>query len=175
MPDRVDHRVDVSAGVAPQADGPATVKVLLEHLGTELESITPEDDPGPGMQLLPRVHQGLPSIGLQAPDQQALDGAARRIAASEQPRGKHLGIVDDEEVAPAEKVGKGAHAGVGDDGAGRAIEDEQPRRLTVGGRLLRDALGWEMKIEQGHVHEGQCTPAGGWQLTAGSWQWRWNV
>jgi hypothetical protein len=144
------------------------VKVLLEDLGAEFEAITLEDDPGPGMQFLPRVHQGFPSIGLQATDQQALDGAARRIAAAEQPRGKHPGVVDDEEVTPVEEVGQGAHAGVGDDGAGRAIENEQPRRLTVGGRLLRDALGWEMEVEQGHVHKGQCTPAGGWRLVAGN-------
>jgi hypothetical protein len=128
------------------------VEVLLDDLGAKRSARALEHDLRSGVQLLARVHQRLPPVGVRTADQQAFDGTARGVAAAEQPGWEDPGVVENEEVALAEELGQGADAGVGEDGAGRAVEHEKPRRLALGRGLLRNLVGREVKIEQGHVH-----------------------
>jgi hypothetical protein len=87
----------------------------------------------------------------QTPDQQALDCAAARHPATEQPCRKHAGVVDDDEIAGAQESGKRGDVGV-DNGPAVAIESQQARRAAVRRRLLRDQFGRKVEVELTDVH-----------------------
>jgi hypothetical protein len=111
-----------------------------------------EPDARAGVELLPRVHERFPPIALYPADQQALDGASRRVAMAEKPSGKDPGVVEYEQVATAEELGQGRDGRMGDDDAGRSVEDEQARLVPLGNRLLGDLFGREIEVEQRHIH-----------------------
>jgi predicted PurR-regulated permease PerM len=66
---------------------------------------------------------------------------------AEQPRRKHSGVVDDEQVARTQESGQLAHRGVLH-AAGAAIEHEQPRRAARDG-VLRDQFIGQIELELG--------------------------
>ena len=76
-------------------------------------------------------------------DQQALDRAAARHPAAEQSRGKHPGVVDDEQVARKEEIRQRRNECVAEVTAG-AIETQQARAAALGSRLLGDEFRREI-------------------------------
>ena len=95
---------DPASGREPNPAAPE--ELPLEHLPVQRGCAALEDHRGPGLQLLPGMHQRVPDFragrvtrAIDARQEQALDGAAGRHAPSEQPRGKHAGVVDDNQVA----------------------------------------------------------------------------
>ena len=86
-----------------------------------------------------------------APNQQAFDGAAGGNAAAQQARRKDARVVDHQEVAGRQAVGQLREAAVRD-GARYPIEVKQPRRASVGGRLLGDQAGRQVEVEVADVH-----------------------
>ena len=71
------------------------------------------------------MHQGIPSILIEAPEQQALDDPTARHPAPEQPGGKHARVVDDEQVAWLEVLGQIGN-GCMRRGTRRSIKNQQP-------------------------------------------------
>jgi hypothetical protein len=90
----------------------------------------------------------------RARQQQALDGAAGRHAPSEQPRGEHAGVVDDEEVAGAQVL---RQAGDGAVLQARPFprEHHQLRRSARSWRL-RDEVRGKVEVELGGEHPAGC-------------------
>jgi hypothetical protein len=98
------------------------------------------------------MHQCIPlAFGFVIRQQQALDSAAARHAGAEQTRGKHLGVVDDEQVALAKKFRELGDARVFDP-ARILVKDEKFRRPALGRRGLRDESGRQIEREVGNVH-----------------------
>ncbi len=93
------------------------------------------------------------------PNQEAFDRASARHTPSEQPRGKHTRIVDDDDIAFAKGQREIVNRAV-DDAAGAAIELEQPCPAALLGRFLGDQFGREIEVELANVHVRECTPAG---------------
>jgi hypothetical protein len=58
------------------------------------------------MKFLAWMHERIPMFIIEIGEQQTLDGAAARDAASEQPRRKHFGVVDDEQITLPKKLRK---------------------------------------------------------------------
>jgi hypothetical protein len=85
-----------------------------------------KDDLRSSLQLLARMHEGLPLGALGAPDEQALDGSAARHTPAEEPCRKDARVVDDEHVAPLETLGK-RRDGFIDHRADCAIEEKHAR------------------------------------------------
>jgi len=92
-----------------------------------------------GRQLLPGMHERIPSVVIQLRKQQTLSGAAARYARAEQARGKHFRIVDNQDVAFTEQIREARHVGVLDL-AGASAQHEQLRRTSLG-RSLRNEPG----------------------------------
>src|SRR6185369_5516686 len=111
-----------------------------------------------GLQFLARMHERRPYLRgsrildrdrILALEEQTLDGSAARNALTEQPRGKHAGVVHDDKVGRLEELRKLAHGRV-PDRAAPALEHEQARTAARRG-LLRDQLIREREIEVGYV------------------------
>ena len=98
------------------------------------------------------MHQRVPALGVQAPEQQALDLPAARIAMAEQARRDDARIVDDEQIARREEGWQIADDVVSPR-ASMPVHHEQPRRAARGGRLLRDQVLGQFEIELTQVHE----------------------
>ena len=153
--------VDVARRLGPEPDRPAAVEVALEHLGHQHAGVALEPHERARLQLLPGVHQGLCHTRLGSADpairaieparvrrraqQQALDGAAARHAAAEQPRGEHARVVDDEQIARAQQRREIADGAV-PARAGDAVEHQEPRGAARRG-LLRDQLVRKVEVE----------------------------
>ena len=112
--DRVDGFVERRAVVGPQADDAAAVKSPFEHLAVQRPR-RPRTRPGrpdaasaPDASALPSVRpRTVPERPASQPgDEQALHRAAARHATAEQTRGKHARVVDDEQIALGEQIGK---------------------------------------------------------------------
>src|SRR3954465_3678214 len=98
------------------------------------------------------MHERLPSIAVQAGDQQTLDGPAARHAAAKQARRKHARVVDDEKVSAPEQLRERGDRGIVDR-ARRSMEDEKARATALPRRLLRDQFGWKLEVEIADVHQ----------------------
>ena len=141
---RVDRRLERRAILGPETNDSASVELLLEHLAVDRVNSF-KRDPRSLVQFLPRMHQSFPEFGKRVPrisgsqssHQEALHGAARRHAVSEQARGKHARVVDDDEVARAQEVGQRTDCGMRD-GSAVAAKVQQPRSRAIGGWFLCD-------------------------------------
>ena len=102
-------------------------------------------------QLLARMHERAPFVIALALEQQALDGAAARIATAEQPRRKHARVVGDEAIAGGEERRQ-----IGDrrfvPAFLLATDDKKPRGAART-RMLRDELRREFEIEVRDAHQ----------------------
>ena len=112
------------------------MKPALEHLAVQRRGAF-EHDARSNPQLLPRVHQRLPAIVLEMPDQQALDRAAAGHAPAEKPRRDDARVVDDEQIARRQQVRKRRDRRM-IDSAGHAVESHEPRAAPLGRRVLRN-------------------------------------
>jgi hypothetical protein len=86
---------------------------------------------------------------------QALDRTAARHAVSEEPRGKHLRVVQDEQVSRPEMVAKAGKrreivGGVG--GGSIAMQDEEPRCTANSRWILRNQLIRKLEVEVVNIH-----------------------
>ena len=104
-----------------------------------------EDHPRAGLELLSRMHERVPLVRARLLEQQALDGAAARIAAAEQPRRKHARVVGDHQVAGRQQLRQIADRSFLPPSGG-AIDDEQPRRPARDG-MLRDLRLGQVEVE----------------------------
>jgi hypothetical protein len=109
-----------------------------------------------GLHLLARVHQRLPTVVVQPPQQQALDLPAGGVAMADQARRHDARVVQREKVAGSEQVGQVGNHAVGPR-APRAIDDEQARAAPDRRRLLRDQVLGQVEVEIGEAHG--ATPA----------------
>ena len=82
--------------------------------------------------------------------QQALDGAAARHAFAEEPRGKHLRIVEHQQIAVPEQIGQARDARVLER-RGASSKHEQLRRAPGSGGLRDEAMR-EIEIEVSSLH-----------------------
>ena len=124
-----------------------------------------DDDPRP--QASAGAHHGLPEVRLEAPHEQDLGLATARPAA-EEAGGKDAAAVRDEKVAGAEElreIGKGAVL----EGAGRALEHEQPRGVPRGERLLRDELRRQLEVVRADLVVGAGLGHGLRRASSGGW------
>ena len=128
---RIDGRLDRRAVVGPQSDRPPAMKAAFENLAVQHMPAAAKDDPRiRAASFWPGCTSASQSVVLKRREEKALDCAAGRDARTEQPGGKHLGIVDHEQIALAEELGQSGHDCV----LNRAlvlIEDEQPRAATL--------------------------------------------
>ncbi len=85
-----------------------------------------------------RAHHGVPDVRPAAPHEQDL-GVAADLAAAEEAGGEDTAAIRHEEVPPVEELREVGEGAVGD-GAGRALEHEQPRGVARHPRLLGDEL-----------------------------------
>jgi hypothetical protein len=90
----------------------SAVEVTPKHFTDEGRTISLETHVRTGLELLPGVHQRFPHLGgslgtrlgiqcanFQAANQQTLNGPATRHAMTEQSRGKHARVIDDDQIA----------------------------------------------------------------------------
>jgi hypothetical protein len=149
--DRFDDGIDVLAGLRLEADGAPPEGMLRQDLPEEPALGPFADEAAPRLQLLTRVDQRVPAICIEPRQQQALDGAARRVAATDQARREHPRVVQDEHVTRPQKTRQ-----VADERAFRAarhaIEDEEPGGPAGLGRRLRDELRRQLEVEVGDEH-----------------------
>ena len=151
LADRVDGGVDISAIGTPQADGSPAEGAPFEDLGLEHHAVPLEPHAATGAQLLPGMHQRVPAILVEAPEQQALHLAAARRAVPVQARRKHARVVHDHQVAGREQVWQIARVRACDRAA-RAVDDHQAGRRALGCRVLSDELGRQVEIEIRDAH-----------------------
>ena len=98
------------------------------------------------------MHQCIPlTFGFVVGQQQAFDGPAARHAGAKQTRGKHLRVIDDEQVALAKKFRELGYTRVFDS-ACIFVKDEKLRRPALRRRGLRDESGRQIEPEVGNVH-----------------------
>ena len=160
--DRVGHGFTAGCG---ESNRSTAEKVAMEHLALESQTITLEHHLRTGLELLTRMHEGFPLLGIpdarwpdsQAPDQQTLDGAAAWHPVSEQPRGEDTRVVQHQEVAPA-KMRRKPIEGRMLPCPCRTIDDDEARRAALGGRVLSDQLLGEIEIEVADVHDPKKRP-----------------
>ena len=88
-------------------------------------------------------------------EEQTLRGATAWVAATDEPGGKHLGVVGHDEVARRKQCRQIANRSFLP-GAGAAADDQQPR-LPAWTRLLRDQAIWQIEVEvrNGRGHRRQ--------------------
>ena len=91
-----------------------------------------------------RPQHRLPQLGAARADQQQLGRAPARPG-PQQSRGEDAAAVQDDEVVGPEQLGQLVEA-VMREPAARALEHEQPRRVALGERLLRDQLGRQLVV-----------------------------
>ena len=149
--DRVYRLVEGDALVTPQAHDPATEEFPFLHLAFKRAAGPAESRPRPRLELLARVHERLPAVLVETRDQQALDRTAARHPVAQQARRKHPRVVDDQQVARAEKRGQVADRRLRGR-AGGSIEGEQARPVPLRRGLLRDRIIGQFEIEVGNVH-----------------------
>ena len=154
MPDRVDPCIHLVIPVGPQPDLPPAEELPLENLAVQPRL---ESHPRSWFELLARVDEAdrICSRGVAGPfsgEQQALDRAAARHAASEQPRREHARIVGDEQVARTKERWQIANPGVSDR-TGLPIQHEHPR-LAAGRGGLRNQVVGQMEVEVGTFTAG---------------------
>ena len=77
-------------------------------------------------------------------------GAGARQAPSPQPRRDHLGVVDDHQIAAAQKVRQIADMGVLERAV--RVNDQQPRGFARARGPQSNALVGQVEIEQRHIH-----------------------
>jgi hypothetical protein len=108
-------------------------------------------------------------IGRKLAGQQDFDTALKEVArrgvgrtdrlrsgtgpATEEPGGKHAGVVENQEVTVAEEPWKVAERAIEPEPGG-AIEMEHPRGGAVLEGLLGDAVGRKIEVKIGDQHEG---------------------
>ena len=148
MADAIDDRRHAPGMVGPETNRPPPLKPARKNLASERHAAALEDKARPRLQLLARVHQGVPLLrarlrivhGPGTAHQQALHLSAAWIAVPEQPRRKHLGVVEHEQIAGAEISDQvGEHYVV--EGAAGTADDEQPGAPAFGGLLRDERLG----------------------------------
>jgi hypothetical protein len=127
MADPIDSVDDVDALIGPQPYRPAAVKVSLDDFALQTHAIARVLFARARLELLSGVHQGFPMsrtpnsqrLNSQAANsqttvrmgswklanEQAFGGSAAWKSMSQQPRGKDLRVVQDEEIAPAQILG----------------------------------------------------------------------
>ena len=157
MADGVDRLLNARAVFGPQADRAPAVEMPLENLTVQHMRGAAEHDSRAGLELLPGMHERIPTSFAEIGKQKAFDGPAARHARAEQPGRKHFRVVDDEEIASRRNSGRSADACVFD--LTRAfMQHEQPRRAALGRRRLRDQVGGQIEIEIRNVHPTHCPP-----------------
>src|SRR5262249_22020494 len=151
VPDRVDRCVDRRTVVGPEPNDASSKKASLENLAVQRVTSL-EQDARTRLQLLARMHERLPVIGVgRSRDEQALDHSAAGHPTAEQARRKNARVVDDYEVARVKKIGKRGDRRVAD-GSRCPREVKQARTAALRGRLLCNELGWKIEVELADVH-----------------------
>jgi hypothetical protein len=174
--------------VSPQTNRSPPVKVAIQYLAFDCDTVTLKDNSRPGLEFLSRVHQGFPVHlgaldsglgtggsglgtrrfevrGFEVPrlskraHQQTLHGTSARHAMSEEPGGKHAGVIQHQPVAAVQELRKLAEHRVRD-GTGAPVEHEQARLTALSRRMLSDELLRKLEIEVGDAHGGQWILSG---------------
>ncbi len=109
MADVVDGFLDARLVLRPEANRAPSVKVTPDDLRMQDMPGAAEHHLGSGLQLLPGMDERLPFMALDIRKEQAFDGAAARYPGAEKPGGKDSGVVDDEQIAVAQKLGQPGH------------------------------------------------------------------
>jgi hypothetical protein len=159
--ERVDRVVDVRGALDLEPDETAAEESPLEHLGPKRDTGRPagilEYQARAGLQFLAGVHERVPVPVVHPFEQHALGRAAARVAAAEQPRGKHPRVVDDEKIAGREQVRQIANARLVPR-ARVAVDNEEARRAARRGVLGDQRLG-EVEVEIGDEQALNVTAA----------------
>jgi hypothetical protein len=165
--DRIDRGVNGRSVVRPEADDAAAEESAFEDLRVQ-RTLAFKHHPGARFQFLPRVNQRLPESGgrsgdggasvptpsllcPQSADEQALHGAAAGHTTPDETRRKHPCVVDDDDIAGLQQLGKLADCRMRDR-PGRSFEVQQSRGAALGGRFLRDQVGGKIEVEVADVH-----------------------
>jgi len=141
-----------------------TLVLVVQLLNSAIEAVTDlvslEDHVRTWLQLLPRMHQPFPILGIRdlglgirevrrvrkPAKQKTLDSAAAWDAVADEARGKHARVVHDEEVAGAQMIRQLRKRRVLDR-TGLPREDQESRLPTLGWRTLGDQFVGEFEIE----------------------------
>ena len=150
MADGVDGRVDLPA-VGGEPNRAPPVEVAREHFEIETAPAALEHRARPDLQLLSRVHQRFPALAVDPAQQETFDGAAARLAPSEQARRHYARVVDHHDVARREQAGEVGH-GVVRPLSRAAIQPQETRRIAGGRHLLGDQLPGQVVVEVRQVH-----------------------
>lgn len=148
MTDRVDDRLDLPVAGGGQADRSPTVKVVVEHLEMQLVVTLAEHRPGAWLELLTGMQQRIPPLVVETSEEDALDATTARVAATNEPRRKHPGVVGHEEVARSQASGQIDDPPVSPDAA-VPVEMEKTGLVAHGCRGLRDQVRGEVVVEVG--------------------------
>jgi hypothetical protein len=165
--DRVNRVVDRRSIPRPQSHNSASEKALFQDFGVE-RPLSLKHDPRPRVQFLPRMNQRLPTFSSapsllrpssvpaaplppQTPDQQALDRAAARYPPPEKSRGKDAGVVDDQEIARAQKIRERSNGRMRNC-SGLAIQVQKPRSSPIRRRRLRNQVGRKREVKIADIH-----------------------
>ena len=132
---RTIQRPDFAAGFQHQAKSMADDHLLAGHRPAS------------------RPRQDLPGPAGPFPQEQALPASARRLAAADQPRRYHPGIVPHQDIARVQQLGK-----IGEDsvlpGPMPTVDHHQSRPIARLGRVLRDQLRRQVEVEFRGEHAG---------------------
>ena len=82
------------------------MEVPLEHLHLQQLAVPLETGPRAGAELLSRVDQCVPAVAVEAREQEALDGAAARVAPAEQPRRNDPRVVYHQQITRRQQLGQ---------------------------------------------------------------------
>ena len=141
----------LARGLALETEAPAPLAEVLDQLDRPV--------PAAGPQPPRRPRERLPRPVVESLEQEQL--AARRL--DRDPRRHDLRVVDDDEL-PVQLLGQLVEPAV-PDVAGRAFVDEQPRRVTPLGGILRDQLRRQLVVELGDIHPTPVVPSRSWIWT----------
>ena len=146
--------------IKPERDEPFLV--LSHHLGDEMADEAdridlPEDNPVALFEPFARLGEGLPSAIIEPFDQQSLNRNSVFLARpyAHQPRGDHLGVVENEEIAGCERIRQIRKAMIRKFGRPARFDHQKARGIARARGVQRDPLFGEMKIViRERVHGG---------------------
>ena len=139
------------------------MEVARQHLAVQPDGVAFEDDAGLGFELLARVHEGVPLLGIQdsgfrtrrrelgvgpwEPTQQkAFHHAAAWNATTDEPCRKDARVVEHEQIARPQVLSESGKSGVLDC-AGVPGKHQETRLASLGRRSLSDQLLRQIEIK----------------------------
>ena len=139
VPDALDHLLDRPPALDRQANVTSPERVLRHDFARERTACSLAHERRARPELLARVHERVPRLGVEAPEQEALDRPAARHTTAQQARREHPGVVDHQQVAGAQEGRQVGHP-CAHGRPRRALEDHQPRVAPLVWRHLRHQI-----------------------------------